>query len=1122
MHCIGPFVFLREIKKSKIKAIAEAVRSVIVKLNTAIRKLRGTYEYGKALQYIKDAKVVHQALVKAYHEVDKGVDSSMRNDIMESRSSRKNKKDYWTPDLSKTDLKVLNRKIRHDIKTSENEVTDNANWLFTSINGKNVFAIYSTIDVDNPTLLYESKEKKAETERDILLDILEEEENGESINGKPSFTQRVFEGSWMQNVNNSQNNLGNLGSGQNNRNVGVLQRESQRNGSRAFWNVLENLFEIQGELDYTVDTGEAKTSIPARAVKFSFAGPRAETADMSALEKAESMEQGKATAEEILRETGWYRGIDGKWRFEISDADAEFSRRGDLAFKKDHPDYARYRELLKVQEKYMLGLPGGRELTAEEQAEYNRLQEIWKHAFRENGKVSADAGVQDRLESYFNHDKLYEAYPELRNVRIVFDENMDENESGSFDGERIKLNAKSSAEQQKRTLIHEIQHWIQRKEGFAGGSSSEYWEHNNQQINATRNDRIYQLKESIQEMKALAEPLYKKIGYDEYIDKLMAEDISEEEMDEREEAYIKEKSPALYSLRKGINDAYSELSMLREELKHPSDLYRNTAGEIEARDASARMGMSEAERRESMPNRGDENTVFADDIMISFDEENKKTAEEAVEGEIFFPDENDVKVFSEQVDDWLRGNMPTNGMFELGKTPEVLKKLGVKDLPMVMSQEVIAKVTGGKHDIAIDDIKKLPSIVANPIMVFKSATIDNAFVLLTEIIYNTGNDVIVAMQLNRSEKHVRVNRVASLYGKKNIETFVISQINAGNLKYIDKNKSLSWSQSRGLQLPKLADTTRGSNNSILTKEDIVNRYYEQNNEIKFSMPAPRSQAQYEDRAYKLERDIRTVIEEKLGNTLSDDSLQAVQGLADSVAKGDEAKAKAWREVLRDSILKNDMVYYGEADASDDVLSQYFKSMRKRGSRVLVEKEDSQDLTTRELSGIFGVGGWSRTAGIGVDVVYEELVNMGALLNDADSVQDRLIAIKEARDAIRSKEKTPMLTKGNVTELIDRAERGAVGAVSEVERARGVYNNPSTAEAVPLPLGKGGTVEPVSQANVAATMGSKRTDAMHRSFCSYNKFFFKRNFPVPFETVVMGSSGIVTLMPVAFEMSLSKP
>lgn len=153
----------------------------------------------------------------------------------------------WHTDLSRSDLIELMDEIRYDIRSSKNAITDEANWLFTDIGGKSVFAIYSTDDYKNPTLLYESKLKRANLERDILMDLLEDEKYGKSINGKPSFAQGVSEGNWMRHVNGGQNNLGNMGRGRNNRNAGVLQGQSRSYGSRAFRNVIENLFKIQRE-----------------------------------------------------------------------------------------------------------------------------------------------------------------------------------------------------------------------------------------------------------------------------------------------------------------------------------------------------------------------------------------------------------------------------------------------------------------------------------------------------------------------------------------------------------------------------------------------------------------------------------------------------------------------------------------------------------------------------------------------------------------------------------------------------------------------------------------------------------------------------------------------------------
>ncbi len=178
---------------------------------------------------------------------------------------------------------------------------------------------------------------------------------------------------------------------------------------------------------------------------------------------------------------------------------------------------------------------------------------------------------------------------------------------------------------------------------------------------------------------------------------------------------------------------------------------------------------------------------------------------------------------SRQVDLWLQGKIRSDEHFNFGNTPEVLKQLGAQNLPIVTNQSVMVKITGGSHAIALDVIKDIPAAMAVPIMIFKSDTVKNAFVILTEHNDKSGDAVIVALHLNKEEKYIRVNRVASIYGKERNENFIQNQIAAGNLKYVNKNKSQAWSQSRGLQLPKLADTNP-DNNIILYKENVVNRY----------------------------------------------------------------------------------------------------------------------------------------------------------------------------------------------------------------------------------------------------------------------------------------------------------
>lgn len=193
--------------------------------------------------------------------------------------------------------------------------------------------------------------------------------------------------------------------------------------------------------------------------------------------------------------------------------------------------------------------------------------------------------------------------------------------------------------------------------------------------------------------------------------------------------------------------------------------------------------------------------------------------------------------FSNQVDSWKDGSMDKNEVFNLGNTPDVLKNIGADGLPIIMTQKVMNKITGGKHDIDLSEIKRLPQSIAEPIMLFKSATTPNAYVILTELSDKNGNSVVAALHLNRMQRHIAVNRIASVYGKENIENFVDRQAKAGNMIFADKNKSQQWSQSRGLQLPKLADTI-ADNTNISQNDNIVNSNIRENSrndtDIRFS------------------------------------------------------------------------------------------------------------------------------------------------------------------------------------------------------------------------------------------------------------------------------------------------
>ena len=195
-------------------------------------------------------------------------------------------------------------------------------------------------------------------------------------------------------------------------------------------------------------------------IKYSMGGLKAEIADKSALEKAMKLEKDGTDSEKIRKETGWFKGYDGKWRFEIDNSELEFKT--DI-----EKNRAAAIELAKMKAK-----------SAE--IEWKIVNDTATEA-EENEYYSLDEKMVQlrkwqKLSDVINHPKLFKAYPQLKDVNVYYEISSLNRGLYSSKGNVIRLNPMCPIGEQKEIIIHEIQHAIQRIEDFANGSSLEYWE----------------------------------------------------------------------------------------------------------------------------------------------------------------------------------------------------------------------------------------------------------------------------------------------------------------------------------------------------------------------------------------------------------------------------------------------------------------------------------------------------------------------------------------------------------------------------------------------------------------------------------------------------------------------
>ncbi|WP_262880421.1 PLxRFG domain-containing protein [Pseudomonas paralcaligenes] len=176
---------------------------------------------------------------------------------------------------------------------------------------------------------------------------------------------------------------------------------------------------------------EASPSQPDEqpTVQYSFAGRNAQGADRLALETARQRIAMGEDAEAVRQDTGWHRGADGRWRFEVSD------------------DQAR------------IAVAGANAASIIANAEIRAL---------EDGRTGATVG------DVLDHQQLFAAYPSLRDLPLRL---MPADSSALARLQRrpvgfaVQMQGSIPRDEVASPLIHELQHAIQNIEGFALGGS---------------------------------------------------------------------------------------------------------------------------------------------------------------------------------------------------------------------------------------------------------------------------------------------------------------------------------------------------------------------------------------------------------------------------------------------------------------------------------------------------------------------------------------------------------------------------------------------------------------------------------------------------------------------------
>jgi hypothetical protein len=249
-----------------------------------------------------------------------------------------------------------------------------------------------------------------------------------------------------------------------------------------------------------------------------FGGRLARTADKAALARAEDLAGRGANREQIWNDTGWFKGADDKWRFEINDFNSTLN----------------------------------------------------PHSYGMNGMPTN--AITAKTAGQLWHGPLYDAYPNLRNSEMTVEKALEANglqrsaSSSPTGAEQFKVFAKDPVEG-RSVALHELQHGVQDREGFAAGGDPAAIRRGYNSILQDHEDQIAAINEQLKKMPAA------------------------------------HRRDELFSMRQELVNEIQRISGPHGigAWERGADEYKRLAGEVEARNVMRRMDMTQAERRATPP-----------------------------------------------------------------------------------------------------------------------------------------------------------------------------------------------------------------------------------------------------------------------------------------------------------------------------------------------------------------------------------------------------------------------------------------------------------------------------------------------------------------------------------------
>lgn len=315
-----------------------------------------------------------------------------------------------------------------------------------------------------------------------------------------------------------------------------------------------------------------RLSAPAQGLgvgKAIFIGAKAKTWNKSAADRFVEMEKAGVSPEKMWRETGTFRGADGKLRQEISDVGAIHRNPAQL----QELGKAKKEEAKELQLRMVTPI-GQKDLFPKALTEAKKpVREQVKKLKDEADELMRHSDVRGQSARFvLEHPELYKAYPELADIPVM--QGVSGSGRGSLIGAgpdlQMSITQQGLRHDPKSTALHEMQHAVQALEEMAPGGSPAM---------AFQNPKAFEI---LQELRAKAST---PMSFEKFVEQYG----SNANNADRYEEYLKSIPQTVAGLEKQLQQTAA------------MEYYKRLAGEAEARATQFREKMGPTQRLQEFP-----------------------------------------------------------------------------------------------------------------------------------------------------------------------------------------------------------------------------------------------------------------------------------------------------------------------------------------------------------------------------------------------------------------------------------------------------------------------------------------------------------------------------------------